>query len=136
MKRRAISCYTATILTVTVLTGLLTSGTPGEGRSLSARDAGSLSPRILCNRLVPGGVPDTSLPEIWTVDYSGGSKNMIKPFAAFPCNGMNPVYAPNGSWMAFEALDEDPLYKSTAIYVAGFDGSAPGQVTPSMDLSQ
>ena len=53
-----------------------------------------------------------------------------------PFNAKNPCYAPNGAWMAYEATDKNPLFKSTAIYLASFDGSNAGQVTPTMDLSQ
>jgi len=69
------------------------------------------------------------------MNYSGGAKTLIKPYAAIPMNAKDAVYAPNGAWMAYEATDKNPIFKSTAIYIAGWDGSNAGQVTPTMDLT-
>ena len=114
---------------------LLPLGTLGTSGAVE-RNASALSARILCNRVTASAPGDTGLPELWTMDYAGGAKTLIKPYATLPYNAKNPTYAPNGAWMAYEATDKNPIFKSTAIYLASFDGSSAGQVTPTMDLSQ
>ncbi|HEY5527334.1 MAG TPA: hypothetical protein VIK02_07125 [Candidatus Anoxymicrobiaceae bacterium] len=101
----------------------------------ATRQADALSSRIICNR-VTATASTAHLPEMWTVDYAGGNKTLLKPYATLPYNAKDPVYAPNGAWMAFEATDKNPVFKSTAIWLSSFDCTNAGQLTPTMDLSQ
>ncbi len=119
-----------------LLLALLMLPTIAIGTSAAApRQADALSSRILCNR-VTATASTAHLPEMWTSDYAGGNKTLIKPYATVPYNAKDAVYAPNGAWIAYEATDKNPVFKSTAIWLSSFDGTNAGQLTPTMDLSQ
>ena len=128
--------YLAKIRLASVITvGLVAVLLLAPGTFAGSRESGALSPRVLCNRLSVEAA-GTKLPEIWTMDYSGGSFSRLQAQSTPPYNVKNAVYAPNGSWIAFSAVDQDPTYKSSAINLARYDGTDPVQVTPFMDLSQ
>jgi hypothetical protein len=98
-----------------VLLAVLMLPTIALGTSSAApRQADALSSRILCNRIT-ASASTAHLPEMWTVDYAGGNKTLLKPYATLPYNAKDATYAPNGAWMAFEATDKNPVFKSTAI---------------------
>lgn len=133
MSRRGAFRFASLMAAVLVAIMLLPMGTLAGG-STAEKDISALSPRILCNRLTEE-TAGAKVPEIWTMNYSGGDKTRIRRHGDAPCGAQGACYAPNGAWMAFQALDQDPSFKSMAIWLSSYDGLNPQQVTPFMDLS-